>query len=59
MNERYARCIPFDKNVRGRIGGNPPICIEKQIPCDYNFYATLVHPEKGGNDALYIDSQRL
>ncbi len=46
MNERYARCIPFDKNVRGRIGGNPPICIEKQIPCVYNFYATLVHPEK-------------
>lgn len=20
--------------------------IEEQIPCDYNFYATLVHPEK-------------
>lgn len=24
MNERYAKCIPFDKNVKGRIGGNPP-----------------------------------
>lgn len=46
MNERYAKCIPFDKNVKGRIGGNPPKCIEEQIPCDYNFYATLVHPEK-------------
>ncbi len=46
MNERYAKCIPFDKNVKGRIGGNPPKCIEEQIPCDYNFYATLIHPEK-------------
>ncbi len=46
MNERYAKCIPFDKNVKGRIGGNPPKCIEEQIPCDYKFYATLVHPEK-------------
>ena len=46
MNERYAKCIPFDKNVKGRIGGNPPKCIEGQIPCDYKFYATLVHPEK-------------
>lgn len=46
MNERYAQCIPFDKNVKGRIGGNPPKCIEEQIPCDYKFYATLVHPEK-------------
>ena len=43
MNERYAKCIPFDKNVKGRIGGNPPKCIEGQIPCDYKFYATLVH----------------
>lgn len=46
MNEQFAKCIPFDKNVKGRIGGNPPKCIEEQIPCDYNFYATLVHPEK-------------
>ena len=45
MNERYAKCIPFDKNVKSRIGGNPPKCIEEQIPCDYKFYATLVHPE--------------
>ena len=22
MNERYAKCISFDKNVKGRIGGN-------------------------------------
>lgn len=21
MNERYAKCISFDKNVKGRIGG--------------------------------------
>lgn len=27
MNERYAKCISFDKNVKGRIGGNPPKCI--------------------------------
>ena len=46
MNERYAKCIPFDKNVKGRIGGNPPKCIEGQIPSDYKFYAILVHPEK-------------
>ncbi|WP_294481721.1 hypothetical protein [uncultured Bacteroides sp.] len=47
MNELYAKCISFDKNVKGRVGGNPPKCIEEQIPSDYNFYATLVHPEKG------------
>lgn len=46
MNELFAKCIPFDKNIRGRIGGNPPICIEEQIPDDYKFYATLVHPER-------------
>lgn len=46
MNELFAKCISFDKNVRGRIGGNPPKCIEEQIPDDYKFYATLVHPEK-------------
>lgn len=46
MNELYAKCISFDKNVKGRVGGNPPKCIEEQIPSDYNFYATLVHPEK-------------
>lgn len=49
MNELFAKCIPFDKNVRGRIGGNPPKCIEEQIPDDYKFYATLVHPEKMDN----------
>ncbi len=42
----FAQCIPFDDNVRGRIGGNPPKLIEEQIPDDYRFYATLVHPEK-------------
>lgn len=46
MNELYAKCLPFDKNVKGRIGGNPPKCIEEQISSDYKFYATLVHPEK-------------
>ncbi|UED78799.1 hypothetical protein FH508_0015205 [Lysinibacillus sp. CD3-6] len=42
----FAQCIPFDDNVRGRIGGNPPKLIEEQIPDDYRFYATLVHSEK-------------
>jgi len=42
----FAQCIPFDDHVRGRIGGNPPKLIEEQIPDDYRFYATLVHPEK-------------
>lgn len=28
MNERYAKCISFDKNVKGRIGGNPPKCVD-------------------------------
>lgn len=46
MNEHYAKCISFEKNVKGRIGGNPPENIEKQIPSYYKFYATLVHPEK-------------
>lgn len=46
MNELFAKCIPFDKNIKGRIGGNPPKCIEEQISSDYKFYATLVHPEK-------------
>lgn len=49
LNELFAKCIPFDKNVRGRIGGNPPKCIEEQIPDDYKFYATLVYPEKMDN----------
>lgn len=42
----FAQCIPFDDNVRGRIGGNPPKFIEELISDDYRFYATLVHPEK-------------
>ena len=46
MNELFAKCIPFDNNMKGRIGGNPPKCIEEQILSDYKFYATLVHPEK-------------
>lgn len=44
----FAQCIPFDDQVRGRIGGNPPKVIEEQIPTDFRFYATLVHPEKKG-----------
>ena len=46
MNERYAKCFPFDSNVKGRIGGNPPQIVENSIPDGYLFYATLVHPEK-------------
>lgn len=46
MKELFAKCIPFDNNVKGRIGGNPPQLVEKQIPDEYMFYATLVHPEK-------------
>ena len=46
MNEQYAKCIPFDANVKGRIGGNPPQVVENSIPDGYLFYATLVHPEK-------------
>lgn len=42
----FAQCIPFNDNVRGRIGGNPPKFIEEKISDDYRFYATLVHPEK-------------
>ncbi|WP_349854616.1 hypothetical protein [Bacteroides cellulosilyticus] len=47
MKEQYAKCIPFDANVKGRIGGNPPQIVENSIPEGYLFYATLVHPEKG------------
>lgn len=46
MNELYAKCIPFDANVKGRIGGNPPQIVENGIPDGYLFYATLEHPEK-------------
>ncbi len=46
MKEKFSKCIPFDKNIRGRIGGNPPIIIEDLIPENYLFYATLVHPQK-------------
>ena len=46
MNELYAKCIPFYANVKGRIGGNPPLIIENSIPDGYLFYATLVHTEK-------------
>lgn len=46
MNELYAKCIPFDANVKGRIGGNPPQIVENSIPDGYLFYATLEHPEK-------------
>lgn len=46
MKELFAKCIPFDSGIKGRIGGNPPKLIEEQIPHKYKFYATLVHPEK-------------
>ena len=44
--ELFAQCIPYDENIKGRIGGNPPIAIESKIPERYGFYATLVHPDK-------------
>jgi len=46
MKELFAKCIPFDNNIKGRIGGNPPQLIGEEIPDEYMFYATLVHPEK-------------
>lgn len=46
MTPLYAQCIPYNESIKGRIGGNPPINIETEIPEGYAFYATLVHPEK-------------
>lgn len=46
MSYLFAKCIPFDKNVKGRIGDNLLKCIEEKISCDYRFYPTLVHPDK-------------
>ena len=46
MTPLYAQCIPYNESIKGRIGGNPPINIEAEIPEGYAFYATLVHPEK-------------
>ena len=46
MPPLYAQCIPYNESIKGRIGGNPPINIETEIPEGYAFYATLVHPEK-------------
>ena len=46
MTPLYAQCIPYNESIKGRIGGNPPINIETEIPEGYGFYATLVHPEK-------------
>lgn len=46
MKELFALCIPFDNKLKGRMGGNPPILIEEQIPDNYRFYATITHPEK-------------
>ncbi|NDV66660.1 hypothetical protein [Bacteroides sp. 224] len=46
MKELFAKCISHDSGIKGRIGGNPPQSIGEQIPDEYMFYATLVHPEK-------------
>ena len=46
MTPLYAQCIPYNESIKGRIGGNPPINIETEIPEGYAFYATIVHPEK-------------
>ena len=46
MTPLYAQCIPYNESIKGRIGGNPPINIETEIPKGYAFYATIVHPEK-------------
>ena len=32
MTPLYAQCIPYNENIKGRIGGNPPINIETEIP---------------------------
>ena len=39
-------CVPFNPNLKGRLGGNPPVVIESLIPENYIFYATLIHPKK-------------
>lgn len=48
MRELYASCLPYDGNLKARIGGNPPAVIESIIPDNYNFYAVLNHPDKNG-----------
>ena len=54
MTPLYAQCIPYNESIKGRIGGNPPINIETEIPEGYAFYATLVHPEKEDYENGYI-----
>ncbi|WP_121967106.1 hypothetical protein [Myroides sp. N17-2] len=46
MKEIFAECLPYDKDLKGRMGGNIPKLIENDLPDGYGFYATLVHPEK-------------
>lgn len=46
MKEIFAECLPYDKDLKGRMGGNIPKLIENNLPDGYGFYATLVHPEK-------------
>lgn len=46
MKELFANCLPYDSNLKARMGGNPPLVIESIIPDDYNFYAVLNHPDK-------------
>lgn len=48
MNELFANCLPFDNTLKARIGGEPPVIIENEIPKEYNFYAVLNHPDKMG-----------
>jgi hypothetical protein len=42
MNELFDKCIAFDNNVKGRIGGYPPEIIEEQIPDKYKFLYNFV-----------------
>jgi len=46
MKELFANCLPYNSNLKARMGGNPPEIIEGEIPYNYNFYAVLNHPDK-------------
>ncbi|WP_160140092.1 hypothetical protein [Chryseobacterium sp. c4a] len=46
MKELFANCLPYNSDLKARMGGNPPEIIEDVIPENYNFYAVLNHPDK-------------
>lgn len=46
MAARFADCIAYNPEIKGRLGGCPPLIIEDEIPQGYGFYITFVHPDK-------------